>query len=960
LEGEAQALYTETREYLSEESFANVLVLWSLGRFRMELGDEPAAIDLFERAMRITRTHHRDLDDPTQGFVADGLARLYMSVGRYRDAEPLFAEAVRSLRDDWGGEDFRTIDTRHAQGANLLELGKYEEAEEVLVASLRVLRERFPKDPGTAVALNTLCVLYRRTGRYKDATPLYEDLIEMSRETFGAESPEYLLMLNNAALFFDELGQRDRARQLYETALSGVESSIGLDHTYRARIVGNLALIHSDEGDHEKALEMQREACDLWREAVGELHHYHLMALHNLGLEQSSVGHVGEAIETLQRALSLKVEGLGPNHPSCAVTMTALATVYDKAGRFDEAIALHERSAAARRLSLGDHHPALARALANLAYVYWRRGDIGPARSRFIEALDIHRALLRDLFPGLTEPERALYWDNLRDLFAIFTMYALESYSGRAELLGDLYDVQLFAKALILDSVVTARRQAARQQDPEFNRVHEAWLRKKRELASLMTADGIVRGGREPDVLRSELEALEKELARRGRQWTEDSGATAPTWLDVHARLGPGEAAIEIVRARQKGPDTDAGTVYIALIVRADTADHPRLVEIGAASELEGQALDRYRDSLQALATGPYTDYWKPLELELRGVERAYVSPDGVYGLIDANALYDGQRFLIDAIDIRTVSSTRDLLAEKPRYESQRAALFGRPAYDVPVSNGTSREEPPVELREIFEPDPRSLPHFSDLPGTEAEVREIEELLRARGWTVDVFLAEQASTAALLSLKSPRVLHVASHGFYLDQREKRYRGRRGELFAFVLAGQPETEPGESAFLREIESTTPAVPALVEHEAAGRYLADPLFRSGLALAGANCGSGLGDGVADDGLLTAYEANTLDLGDTELVVLSACDSGRGALRAGEGVIGLERALRAAGARNILVALSPIDDSITRELMTAFYVAWLDSSDLRAAFHESQLQLRNRYTLPVLWGGFVLIGR
>ena len=113
----------------------------------------------------------------------------------------------------------------------------------------------------------------------------------------------------------------------------------------------------------------------------------------------------------------------------------------------------------------------------------------------------------------------------------------------------------------------------------------------------------------------------------------------------------------------------------------------------------------------------------------------------------------------------------------------------------------------------------------------------------------------------------------------------------------MLAGKPETEPGESAFLREIESTTQAVPALVEHEAAGSYLADPLFRSGLALAGANCGSRFGDGVADDGLLTAYEANTLDLGNTELVVLSACDSGRGALRAGEGVIGLERAPAAA---------------------------------------------------------------
>ena len=147
---------------------------------------------------------------------------------------------------------------------------------------------------------------------------------------------------------------------------------------------------------------------------------------------------------------------------------------------------------------------------------------------------------------------------------------------------------------------------------------------------------------------------------------------------------------------------------------------------------------------------------------------------------------------------------------------------------------------------------------------------------------------------------------------------------------------------------------------MEREAAGRsYLPNPLLRCGLALAGANHANSPDSPLDDDGLLTAYEATTLQLDGTELVVLSACDSMRGLIRAGEGVIGLERAFRTAGARYILAALWPVDDIIARELMQTLYQTWLESGNLRAAYRESQIQLRERYQLPMLWGGFVLIG-
>jgi CHAT domain-containing protein len=164
----------------------------------------------------------------------------------------------------------------------------------------------------------------------------------------------------------------------------------------------------------------------------------------------------------------------------------------------------------------------------------------------------------------------------------------------------------------------------------------------------------------------------------------------------------------------------------------------------------------------------------------------------------------------------------------------------------------------------------------------------------------------------------------------------------------------------STLLEALGEAGERVPAVVEGRASSHSgLPDPLLRSGLALAGATHSEDLDEALEDDGLLTAYEATTLQLEGTELVVLSACDSMRGVVRSGEGVIGLERALRAAGARNILATLWSVDDVIARELMQAVYGSWLESGDLRAAVRESQLRLRRRYQLPVLWGGFVLIG-
>jgi tetratricopeptide (TPR) repeat protein len=947
---EAESLQAETRPYLHQKSLEAMMLLSLTGRLRFDLGQKDEGLSILERARQIARLNHPEM---AAGFASEALARAYSAVGRDREAEPVWAETVDFFTRRLGASDSRTLDALNARGLALFHIGRYAESEKLLSDACNELRKQSANGRDLAVAIGNLAVVYRHDGKFKEAEPLYDESTELVRQACGEDSEDYAKAINNAALFCQEFGLDEKARNLYEKALAILDRIGPPQSAERARVLNNLALLLSDFGDHQRAEQLLLEACAIRRSVLGEGHFDYQSSLHNLGCVLHSLGRDREALATLTEALELKEKTAGPDQVTAAFSLSLMAEVCDGLGETERARALFERSTAIRKKALGDRHPATAKALGMLAQFHWLHGEIDPARARFAEALEIFRYLVRDLFPGMTESERAHYWDEIRIVFEVFTIFALDVFAGHPEVAGDLYDLQLFSRALVLESVVDARRSVAASHDPELRSLYEKWLAKKRELASSVTVRGApLRQGAEE--LAAEADQLEKELARTWRPFARKAALAEATWRDVQRRLGPGDAAIEIVWARRGQHPAAKESVYAALVLRPDTVDGPRLIEIGATDVLEGEALERYRETAGTISTASYRDYWESLARELPGITRAYLSPDGVYGLVDLNVLYDGERFLLDALDLRVVTCTRELLEDPaPGTGSRTAALFGRPSYDrapaEPVVSETSAADGPAQSPSL---------RFNDLPGTETEVREIETVLRGSEWEVVVFLREQACRAALRRVRSPQLLHLATHGFFLDSGNTRYQRPDGEtmLLSDEQSGTPQA--GRAAFEQVLsESGWRKQSGIVELRAADRFglILNPLFRGGLALAGASMGAS-----GDDGLFTAYEASSLDLGETQLVTLSACESARGVARTGEGVIGLGRAFRAAGARYVLAAVWPVDDTIARELMRSFYSGWLAAGDLRQAFRASVQDLRARYQLPMLWSGFVLVGR
>ena len=475
------------------------------------------------------------------------------------------------------------------------------------------------------------------------------------------------------------------------------------------------------------------------------------------------------------------------------------------------------------------------------------------------------------------------------------------------------------------------------------------------------------------DGLTRHAQDLERSLVGRFPDLT--ANATVARWQDVRAALQPGEAAVELLRYRRIADRrTDGPAHYAAAVVRPDSTA-PAIIDLGSADAIEGPALLSYRQigitpgrrlippdrrALERLV-------WKPLVPALSGARTVYLAADGVLNTVAFDLLADDAgKLLGDTIDLRLVDSTKDLLAAHVAAPAAKTALlFGDPAFDlsaqqqqaalrgVSLPSAARTNSTFVALREVAEREP-----LAPLPATRAEIARVDALLHGHGWTTRQFVGSAALQETLeREARGQSVIHLATHGAFLPDPR---------------AARPEAPlPAVAVIAPDVQVHDPVTvtPTLALPETViGTPENDPMLRSLLFFAGADRAWARREAPPpglESGIFTATDAASLDLHGTELVVLSACETGLGAVQSGDGVLGLRRALREAGARSVLMSLWPLPDQETSELMAAFYTHWLGGDEphaaLRAAEREERAIVLRRYQTddPYYWGGFVLVG-
>jgi CHAT domain-containing protein len=435
----------------------------------------------------------------------------------------------------------------------------------------------------------------------------------------------------------------------------------------------------------------------------------------------------------------------------------------------------------------------------------------------------------------------------------------------------------------------------------------------------------------------------ERELAKRIRIFANHLNKRKYTWEDIRDKLKPDETAVTLIRYPYYMKVRTDTIQYAALIITRETISYPRLIVLENRPELEEKYMAQYyasnlsgNDSITEQSC--YQVFWEEIEKEIEDKDVVYFCPDGVYHMINLNTLqYPDGEYLYAKKDIVILNSLMEMLEEEERSDnSMSALLIGSPEYSL---DKESQQQLAANFaNEVSSagsyPLTRDYRNYSlqKLPGTKIEIEEINDLLKSHNWSTQCYIGKQALEEVIKSVENPQVLHLATHGFFTKNIHDD-RNEQDNLYLF----------GKSSM---------------------RAINNPLLRSGLMFCGSqNTLDGKHDPLAqlDDGILTGYEAMDLNLSNTELVILSACETGLGEIKDGEGVYGLQRAFKIAGAKNIIMSLWKVDDNATQLLMRKFYEFWMAGNPKREAFKMAQDHLRTQtvYKEPYYWGGFVYIG-
>ena len=834
-------------------------------------------------------------DDPALATALNDLAVFYFTQGDFASAEPLLRRTLTIRETALGADSLPTAQAINNLAQVLQERGRYTDAEPLLERSLNIYEKLRGSDhPDVATALNNLAGLYRLMGDYRRAEPLYVRALAIREAAAGPEHASVAPALNNLGLMYQQEGNPTKARPLLERSLAVREKALGPDHPDVGRALNNLAVLSQEEGDLVEAERLYSRAIPIYEKAYGRAHPLVGQALNNLAVVYLLKGEYGKAGPAYDEALSIRRAALGPIHPDMSRALTSQAIFFDVTGRMNEAIRLQTESADIVELNLG-LILATGSEVQKLRYM-----------ETLTENTDITVSMYWQSAPQNATAERLALTTLLRRKGRV-----LDAVSGSLQTLRDRLSPD---DRLVLDKLSATRGQLSTlalrgpgRQDPQT------------------FADDVRR-------LEEEIQRIERDVSARSAEYRSQSREV--TIETVQSTIPSDAALVEFAlyrpfnnrvaqRDKRFGPPR-----YVAYVLRRTGG--PASVDLGDAQTIDRQVetlrqmlRDPRSTGLRAAAQALHGAVVRPLP-HLEGARHLLISPDAALNLVPFAALLDPTgRYLLETREISYLTSGRDLLRlQEPAVPGGRPLVVANPAFDSPTSSATATPASGSSQRAVD----LSRARFTPLPGTAAEADALRRLLP----DAEVLTGREANESAVKSAHGPRLLHLATHGFFLGSNQ-RATSERGRLL--VQAASLDSGPT----------------VVIEN---------PLLRSGLAFAGANQRD---DGHGGDGILTALEASSLDLWGTRMAVLSACESGLGETKPGDGVYGLRRALVMAGAESQVMSLWQVSDDATRALMTDYYTRLKAGEARSGALRQVQLEMLHSTTRrhPYYWASFILSG-
>jgi CHAT domain-containing protein/lipopolysaccharide biosynthesis regulator YciM len=930
----------------------------NLAALYQKMGNYQKAEPLYQRSLAIGEKVLGQ-EHPDVAASLNNLAALYRDMGDYQRAEPLLQRSL-AIREKALGLEHPDVATSLNSLAELYrKMGNYQKAEPLYQRSLAIGEKVLGQEhPDVAASLNNLAALYRDMGNYQKAEPLYQRSLAIWEKALGQKHPLVAISLNNLAAMYQEMGDYQRAEPLYQRSLAIGEKVLGQEHPDVAASLNNLAALYRDMGNYQKAEPLYQRSLAIWEKALGQKHPLVAQSLNNLAGLYKDMGDYQKAEPLYQRSLAIKEKTLGQKHPDVATSLNNLAGLYLNMGNNQKAEPLYQRSLAILEKALGLEHPDVAISLNNLALLYQAQGDIARALEFLNRGSNIQESNLALILTIGSEAQKSAYIATLSGKTDSTVSLHVQAAPNNPQATRLALTTVLQRKGRVLDSLTDSLQTLRQNLKPEDQTLLDQLATTRSQLSALIfkPVDHKQRDQYRQQVgtLKAQADELEATLSRRSAAFRTKS---QPVTLEAIQPLIPADAAlVELALYKPFNPKATkryegwGNPRYVAYILHS--TGEPKWVDLGEAEPINQAATD-FRKALQSdssnvkpVARTLDEKLMQPIRKLLGNTRNVLLSPDSQLNLIPFAALVDeNNRYLVENYSINYLSSGRDLLRLQNHAKSRsESVIVANPDYDKPgdptsvaiISRGESSQiaaaQPinlstkPAQTRGVLDSDRIQQLEFTALSYTEQEAKAISPMLPG----ATLLTGSQATENAIKQLQAPTILHIATHGFFLQD--------------VPLVAPPDFS---STILQGTRSAIPNV----------RPTENPLLRSGLALAGANPRKS----GNEDGILTALEAAGLNLSGTKLLVLSACKTGLGDVQNGEGVYGLRRAFAIAGAESQLMSLWAVNDYRTNHLMVNYYQRLKNNVGRSEALRQTQLEMLQKPESqhPYYWAAFIPSG-
>ena len=944
------------RENAFGKGHPNLLVmLQNAGWVHEVLGNYAGAVSYYEQALAIKERQHGS-DSIEVADTRKDLASLYYFQGDAGTAEKLLNEAQVIFEKTLGANHPRVASNLSYLAFLNQAKGNYPKSEELYKRAITISEMHFEKDPtNLGTSLSNLAALYVAMGEYEKAESNYQRSLSIVEKALGAEHTQLAAILNNTGRLYTNIADYEKAEAFLLRAMGIWEKAFGPEHPNVASVLDNLAMLYEYSGEYGKAEPLYQRSLKIRESIFGSKHPNVAKTLNNLASLYSFLGEYEKSIQLYQRALNAKAETIGTDNTSYANSLHNLAAVYLKQDQYEKAEPLYKQALDIWINTYGQDHPDVSTGYGHLSQLYAGMDDLKKAYEYAMQSLEIENKLIDQVIGFTSEGQKLQFissnnWGLHYCLNMVNQQYREDPLKKK-----DAFNVWLKRKGLVLDAQKRFQEASITAGNDEAFGLIEKLKGVRAKLSRLVFSPGgaNVDGYRQrKEILEAERDRLEAQLSRISKPFALKQNTAKADSEQVFNALAPGTAMVDYVRIDPDFFDS-TGKVsarYAAFILCADKDNTIEMIDLGEAGKIDA-LVSKYKIQLTVSGSGNVDDalstsrelyglIFEPILNCFEGMKSLYISPDGNLNLIPFEILQTPKGlFLVEEYTFNYLSAGRDLLGFVNEQASDgKYLLMGAPDFELVFAVNPAEQEIPHAIRSA---DLGELT-FVPLPHTKSELDAIGCILGPEKSIK--YIGKHALEETLFNADHPAIIHLATHGFFLSDQDLPGTGRGFQMAALTAAGGPAQSKIEGKV--DIEN--------------------PLLRSGILLAGAKHSLTEGCFGPHDGIVTAEKILGMNLHGTDMVVLSACETGLGEVKCGEGVFGLRRAFTQAGADSLVMSLWKVPDKETKELMVQFYRNIKSGKmnrcqALRQAILNEKEIVRKRYGQdnPRYWGAFVFMG-